>query len=140
MLKLTAMLLVVLGHVIMPYSSNGLSGPIGNFIWLNQIPLFFISSGMVATRVGKICSISQFSKKTAKNAIVLLWPFFTFLIIKGLITHTGFIETFRIISFEITYGLWYLFVLFFVITIFNFSIYLTSKINFKRRRFSFFVK
>lgn len=129
-LKLFASLLVVLSHCIMKYVYNGgTANPFFNMIWLTQMPLFMFASGLVAPKQEKLTHIVDYFRRELRNAIILLTPCLTYLLINSI--------AFKIPVLSLLYdfyknpesNLWFLFVLFLIHCIFDFGVYISTKIK-----------
>lgn len=130
LLKLFAMVLVVFWHCMARYIDDYGATPLSNFVWLLQIPLFFIVSGFLSPTSSKIFSLSNLLSDLGKKALFYLWPVFTFL----------FLKTFAFGYFDRDFGqamltffrdpetgLWFLWVLFWIAFVFDIGVYLSSK-------------
>ncbi len=119
-----AIVLVMIGHV---FVHNHMEDPyVYDFIKAVQMPLFMLISGYLCGQGRKIESWKQYAQVMGKRALTYLVPFFVWLIIMH---PTKLLESFRIIFFQVDYGLWFLPVLF----ILTFMVYtaqlLSSKLN-----------
>lgn len=128
LLKLFAVLLVIVGHVISQYDSRGYSHPVNVWIYSFHMPLFMFMSGLFFrhTLLKKIKEIIY------SKSILLLLPLFTWSIV-NLVLNTLLITPIHdwdkavwhyITSFGPLHGLWYLKCLF----IYLITCYLTVKI------------
>jgi fucose 4-O-acetylase-like acetyltransferase len=129
-LKLFAISLVVLDHAMMRYVVGWGSTPIYNFIWLIQMPLFMIVSGLLASSPTKIDTFQKLLVGIGKKILVYLWPCFTFLLIEtyGYKSFDGNLGT-ALSSFfaDPDYSLWFLWVLFWIVFVFDIGVYVSSK-------------
>ena len=83
-LKLYASVLVVLCHCMMKFITNNYS-PLFNLIWLTQIPLFMFVSGFTNINISNYNSIGKYFYKLLKNALILLIPCLSFMIVECLL-------------------------------------------------------
>lgn len=134
LLKIFAAILVIVSHCMMKYIDNGTSNPLFNFIWLTQMPLFMFASGFVNVKPEKYSDIRKYFKRELKNALTLLVPCFTFLLITSGIQGKNIGVSFKDFFFDPQSNLWFLWALFVIRLIFDFGLYLS---NFIKNKFSF---
>ncbi len=102
-----AIVLVMFGHV---FVHNHMEDPyVYDFIKAVQMPLFMIISGYLCGQGRKISDVKTYGKVMGKRAVSYLVPFFVWLTVMHL-ENLG--EAYRIIFFQLDYGLWFLAVLF----------------------------
>lgn len=130
LMKLYASFLVILGHCVSHFVLD-FDGPLYNAIWLTQMPLFFFASGFIAPTREKLDTFGKFGTRVLKNALALLVPNFTFLLISAALSRVPVLEAFRRFFEDPQYGLWFLWVLFFVHVVFDFGTFLSAKWAFK---------
>ncbi len=127
-LKLYASILVILGHSMFKFISIGaFANPLYNCIWLTQMPLFMFLSGFLNIKKEKYSKFNLYLYKEAKNALILLWPCFTFMLIICAWYQTSLFEQFKL--FYQTPNLWFLWALFIIHLVFDFGLYLANKIK-----------
>lgn len=126
LLKLFASVLVILSHSMMKYIDNGTSNPLFNFIWLTQMPLFMFASGFVNIKKENYSSIRKYLAKELKNALILLIPCLTFLLITSVIQEKSIVLSFRDFFFDPQSNLWFLWALFVIRLIFDFGLFLSN--------------
>ena len=102
-----AITLVMIGHVFVHNHME--DAYVYDFIKAVQMPLFMIVSGYLCGQGRKISDIKTYGKVMGKRAVSYLIPFFSWLTIMHL-NNLG--EAYRIIFFQLDYGLWFLAVLF----------------------------
>ena len=129
LLKVFAAFLVVFGHCLMKYAIGSTSTPLYNFIWLTQMPLFMFVSGFTNTKFEKVNSVQKYLLRVIKNALTLVFPCITFLLIISIIDQNNFGEL--VIGFlkDPTQHLWFLWVLFLIRIVFEFGLFIGSKIK-----------
>ena len=105
--KGVAIVLVMLGHV---FVHNHMEEPyVYDFIKAVQMPLFMIISGYLCGQGRKISDVKTYGKVMGKRAVSYLVPFFVWLTVMH---PENLTEAYRIIFFQLDYGLWFLAVLF----------------------------
>ena len=130
LMKLYASFLVILSHCVSRFVTD-FEGPLYNAIWLTQMPLFFFASGLVSPRQEKLDGFGKFLLRTLKNALTLLFPCLTFLLLSCALSSASVLTAFRLFYEDPQNGLWFLFVLFFVHLVFDFGTYLSTKMGFR---------
>ena len=131
LLKLFALLLVIFGHSIIKCVADWSSGPIYNFVWLTQMPLFMFAAGFVNNKINKINCFFDYIKSEGKIALTLLIPCLSFLLINCAIFKTSVLDAFINFFKNPETNLWFLWVLFVIHSIFNLGILISNKIKFK---------
>lgn len=129
-LKFIASLMVVLAHCLNHYTHSGI---LYNALWLIQMPLFIIVSGMLSPSIEKADSIKKVMFRLASLAKRLLYPCLTFLMIDVLLGSFGQSVISGLVAFydDPNTNLWFLWVLFFIETTYLFGIYFSSKFKHK---------
>lgn len=136
LLKLFAATLVILSHCMMKYISNGTSNPLFNFIWITQMPLFMFASGFLNIKSERVSTIKQLLYRFLRNALCLLVPCLTFLLIGCFLDSKSPISS--IISFynNPETNLWFLWVLFVIHLVFDLGLFLS---NYIKKKISFLI-
>ena len=106
-IKGIAIILVMIGHVFVHNHME--DGYVYDFIKAVQMPLFMIISGYLCGQSRKIVNIKTYGTLLVKRAVAYLVPFFAWLTFMHL---DNLIEAYKIIWFQVDYGLWFLSVLF----------------------------
>lgn len=135
LLKLFAAILVVFSHCIAKYVEGGTSTPIFNFIWLIQMPLFMFTTGYVNADSNKVSTMKKYLFRLARNSLFLLLPCLSFMIITSALDGSNI--TTSLLSFykNPETNLWFLWVLFMIHFIFDFGLFISTKIRKKVRTF-----
>lgn len=121
LVKFFAMILVIVGHVIQNFVPSLMNTPFYNFLWLVQMPLFVLVSGFF-TDARKGLNFRGFLKATFKNVLTLLVPTFSFIFVSTLIFRENsgnILETFVQFVKNPQTSLWFFWVLFIILLIFN---------------------
>lgn len=129
LIKLFAAFLVICGHCMMKYITNGTCNPIFNFIWLTQMPLFMFASGFVNNKMEKIRTIKLYFWQLLKNTLSLLVPCITYLLLTSLIDGKSILTSIVLFYQNPQTNLWFLWVLFIINLIFDFGLYISNKIS-----------
>jgi surface polysaccharide O-acyltransferase-like enzyme len=134
LLKLTAMLMVVFSHCAANYVNNYSHSKIMNAIWLTQIPLFIIVSGILSPSSSKLRTFKSLLARIGKNALTLLVPCFSYMIINLAIGqfNRNIMTAFSEFYSNPETNLWFLWVLFLIEFVFEFGLYFASKTKNKK--------
>ena len=127
LVKLFASFLVICSHCMMQFLTPSTSNPIFNFVWLTQMPLFMFASGFVNNKPEKIFTLKLYFWKLLKNALSLLIPCMTYLLITCLIDAKSVISAFVLFFQDPQTNLWFLWVLFIFHLFFDFGLYMSNK-------------
>jgi fucose 4-O-acetylase-like acetyltransferase len=130
LIKLFAIVLVFLNHSLDHFDGMWGSGPLSNFIWLLEMPLFITVSGMLCIPKERASTFKKLISELLKKARLYLYPTFSFILLDCLVfgnysrnLGNAFLAFFKGPTF------WYLWVLFFIILFFDIGLYLSSKIK-----------
>lgn len=123
-LKGIAIILVVMGHMFVPYTDY-LESTINQFIYSIHMPLFFFLSG-------RVLSINHESKNTYKLLVIkkiltLLLPFISFSALYCYIMRLSYVD--MLLKNEMHFGYWFTLVLFEISLIYAFVNYISTKIE-----------
>lgn len=132
LVKLFAILIVVFRHCMQKYVVNYEYGALSNAIWLIQMPIFFVVSGILSPNKDKFPTTESFFISLLKKIFVYLWPIVTFTIISAWTLNQSpeslggsFVGFFQ----DPTSNLWFLWVLFWCVALFDVSIFVSSRFH-----------
>lgn len=135
-----AVLLVVLGHLYLPYTTEGSLHPVARAIYSFHMPLFFFISGYLCELTNRINSIGYIGF-LKKKSIALGFPYLFWLIPGSVMfTHVhiddwnGLLQRFM---FFPNRNIWFLPVLFIMMALYSFQHYILRKADSLRGRLVF---
>ena len=129
LLKFFASILVILSHCLIKYVANFDSTPLFNLIWLTQMPLFIFLAGVCEASAKKLVSFNQLFTRFVKHFFVLVFPCFTFMILKWAMFNLSLLDQFIDFYNNPESNLWFLWVLFLIHVIFELGIFVGNKVN-----------
>ncbi len=129
LLKLFAAFLVILSHSMMKYINHATYNPLFNFIWLTQMPIFMFLAGFLNNNADKYLTIKKYLLRISKKAMILLIPCLSFLFITSILENRSIVVGFINFYKNPESNLWFLKVLFIIHLIFDFGLYISSKIK-----------
>lgn len=127
LLKLLGILLVMMGHCLRKFVGTAfLATPLNDFLWLSEMPLFFLVAGYVHTKEEKLNRWYLLSWGILKKALWYLWPIITFALIR--VYCFGQYDDFPNYYYHFlnnpAEGLWFFFVLYWVVVFFDVGTYI----------------
>lgn len=127
-----AILMVVMGHLYLPYTKDGSSHPVAEMIYSFHMPLFFFISGYLCEITHKIDRIGYW-QFCIKKATSLLIPYFTWVVAKSFIFTDKPVASFRefisLFDFFPNKLFWFMPVLFLIMLLYAFQHKLIHKTN-----------
>jgi len=127
LLKLLGILLVMMGHCLRKFLGNAfLATPLNDFLWLSEMPLFFLVAGYVHTKEEKLNRWYLLLWGILKKALWYLWPIITFALIRVYCfgQYEDFPHYYDHFLNNPSEGLWFFFVLYWMVVFFDVGTYI----------------
>lgn len=125
-----AILLVVLGHIYLPFTESGSSNPVAEAIYSFHMPLFFFISGFLCEQTNRI-DIIGYSKFLKKKFFALIIPYLFWLIPGHIIFCNGKFdnlgEMLQRFMFFPNLNIWFLPVLFLMMVLYAIQYFIVNK-------------
>lgn len=129
LVKAIAMILVVVCHVMMSCYSDFGNTNLFNIVWIAQIPLFMVVSGMLAPSGKKVQDAKSLLFQLAKKTAIYLIPCLSFSILNALSSNSNWFIVLGNSIKDPQTNLWFLWVLFLFVFLFTIGQYIANKIK-----------
>lgn len=129
LVRAIAMIMVVFCHVMSRMMYDAGNTVFFNIIWLSQIPLFMLVSGMLAPSGKKVQDAKGLFFQLAKKAAVYLIPCLSYSIITSIISSSNWFHVIEQSVKNPEVNLWFLWVLFMFVFLFTIGQYIANKIH-----------